>query len=243
MQSALNVALSAQVALEKRLTTVADNIANANNTGFRTIKVKFSEMLDSIKNDLGQNVSFVAKGDEYLSKQAGSFTQTENVLDFALEGEAWFALESPQGIILTRDGRFKIAENGELVSSSTGYPLLDVGGMPIQLHQKDEVLEVSNKGDVFQKSKRVGMIGLYSADLSKGFTRRENSSISPKIQPEPLLDRNDIMIKRGYLENSNTNSMFEMMQLFHLTRKFESVNTLIEDSERSLLEAVKNLAG
>ena len=41
MQDGLYVALSAQVALEKRLTTIADNVANMSTVGFRATEVKF----------------------------------------------------------------------------------------------------------------------------------------------------------------------------------------------------------
>lgn len=242
MQSSLNIGLSAQIALEKRLATVADNMSNANTTGFRTVKVKFSEVVNDIKNDLNQKVSFVAKGDEYLSNQNGSLVNTGDEMDFALEGDAWFALETPSGIILTRDGRFKIRDDGTLISSSGRYPVLDNIGSSIQISKKDDSFDVADDGEVSQKGKTVGIIGFYSADLSKGFIRRENSGISPNIPPQPIFDNADITIKRGYLEDSNANSMYEMGQLIHLTQKFDSITTLINDSENSLLEAIKNLS-
>jgi flagellar basal-body rod protein FlgF len=45
MQGSLYVALSSQIALERRMNTLADNVANANTTGFRATEVKFNEVL------------------------------------------------------------------------------------------------------------------------------------------------------------------------------------------------------
>ncbi|RPD37696.1 flagellar basal-body rod protein FlgF [Candidatus Liberibacter solanacearum] len=241
MQSSFNIGLSAQIALEQRLSTVADNISNSNTTGFRAIKVKFSEVINSIKNDIDQKISFVAEGNEYLSKQNGSLTNTGGELDFALEGDAWFSLQTPRGIILTRDGRFKIREDGSLISSSGRYPVLDMEGAPIQIPHKDEAFEVGEEGEISQKGKKIAAMGFYSADLSKGFVRRENSGIFPNIPPVPVLDPSDITVKRGYIEDSNANSMYEMGQMIHLTQKFNSITELIDDSDKSFLEAIKNL--
>ncbi|AHA27636.1 flagellar basal-body rod protein FlgF [Candidatus Liberibacter americanus] len=241
MQSSFNIGLSAQIALEKRLATVADNMSNANTTGFRTIKVKFSEVINSIKNDLNQKVSFVAKGNEYLSNKNGSIVNTGGDMDFALEGDAWFALETPSGMILTRDGRFKIRDDGTLISSSGKYPVLDNSGSSIQISKKDDYFDVGEDGEVSQNGKMAGVIGFYSVDLSKGFIRRENSGISPNIQPQPIFDNDNITLKRGYLEDSNANSMYEMSQLIHLTQQFNSITTLIDEGENSLLEAIKNM--
>src|SRR6218665_4186152 len=117
MQSGLYVALSSQIALEKRLTTIADNIANMNTVGFRSTEVKFDEVLSRTNNDLNAKVAFVSQGNDYLNTETGQFTRTDNPLDFAIKGDAWFAVQTPAGQVLTRDGRFSLSQNGELLST------------------------------------------------------------------------------------------------------------------------------
>ena len=64
MQDGLYVALSSQVALEKRLTTIADNVANMSTVGFRATEVKFEDVVTGV----GQNsIAFTSPGDTYLS--------------------------------------------------------------------------------------------------------------------------------------------------------------------------------
>ncbi|MGC3970567.1 MAG: flagellar hook-basal body complex protein [Pirellulales bacterium] len=132
MQSGLYVALSSQIALEKRLTTIADNIANMNTMGFRSTEVKFDEVLSRTGNDLNAKIAFVSQGNDYLYTETGQFSRTDNPLDFAVKGDAWFSVQTPAGQVLTRDGRFTMSQTGELLSTR-GYPVLDAGGSPIQL--------------------------------------------------------------------------------------------------------------
>ena len=84
MQGSLYVAISSQIALERRLTTLADNVANANTTGFRATEVKFNEVLA----DTGvADVSFVNQGNDFLNTSNGGLKATGNQLDFAIRGD------------------------------------------------------------------------------------------------------------------------------------------------------------
>ncbi|RWF23225.1 MAG: flagellar hook-basal body complex protein, partial [Mesorhizobium sp.] len=133
MQDSLYVALSSQIALERRLDTIADNVANASTIGFRATGVKFEDVVSGTGL---KSVSFASSGKTYLSTAHGSMTETGNPFDFAIQGDAWFAIQTPAGTVMTRDGRFSMNENGELMSIE-GYPVLDSGGAPIQLDPRN----------------------------------------------------------------------------------------------------------
>ncbi|RYC10233.1 flagellar basal-body rod protein FlgF [Ciceribacter ferrooxidans] len=242
MQSGLYVALSSQVALERRLTTIADNIANVNTVGFRGTEVKFDEVLSRTHNDLNAKIAFVSQGNDYLSTRAGELQHTGNELDFAIKGDAWFAIDTPAGQVLTRDGRFTIKETGELVSLR-GYPVLDAGGTPIQLNRAGGPPTVGQDGKILQDGRQVAVLGVFSADIAKGFVRYENSGITTVDQPQPVIDNSQISVVQGYLENSNVNGISEITQLIQVNRAFESVSSLMRDSESSLNDAIKTLGG
>src|SRR3569832_2064477 len=111
MQSALYVGLSAQVALEKRLQTIANNVANVNTAAFRTDVVKFETVLSKA----GANpVAFSSPGDNIISREMGSITESGNPLDVAVVGQGWIAFAGPNGTVYTRDGRLQIGANGDL---------------------------------------------------------------------------------------------------------------------------------
>jgi flagellar basal-body rod protein FlgF len=239
VQDGLYVVLSAQMALEKRLTTIADNVANMSTVGFRATEVKFEDVVSG----LGQNsVDFTSPGDTYLSGQPGALRETLSPFDFAIQGDAWFAIDTPAGTVMTRDGRFSMTETGQLVTHA-GYAVLDAGGAPIQLDPLNGAPEVSRDGVIRQRGQLVGSIGLFDYDPGPNFTRFSNSGVVPVGDPEPIVDRIDIGVAQGFLEESNVNPVLEMTRLIMVQRSFENAMAATQQTEASLDDAVKTLGG
>jgi len=239
MDSALYVALSSQIALERRLTTIADNVANAGTVGFRATEVKFDQL---ISRSQGADVSYVSSGEDYLSTASGGLKKTGNDFDFAVQGEAWFAINTPAGQTLTRDGRFTMTQTGDLVTIM-GYPVLDAGGAPIRLDPTAGPPEAGRDGALRQDGKLVGAIGLFKADLSQGYARFENAGIIPAQAAQPVVDRNDVGVMQGYVEESNVNPVAEMTRLIMVQRAFDNAAAATARTEGSLNQAVKVLGG
>ncbi|RWD68740.1 MAG: flagellar basal-body rod protein FlgF, partial [Mesorhizobium sp.] len=212
MQDSLYVALSSQIALERRLDTIADNVANASTIGFRATGVKFEDVVSGTG---PKSVSFASSGNTYLSGAHGALTETGNPFDFAIQGDAWFAIDTPAGTVMTRDGRFSMNENGELMSIE-GYPVLDGGGAPIQLDPRNGPPKAGADGSLRQNDQLVGAIGLYNFDPGENFVRYGNSGIVPARTPEPVTDRSDLGVAQGFLEESNVNPVLEMTRLIQV---------------------------
>ncbi len=242
MQSGLYVGISSQIALERRLNTIADNMANMNTVGFRSTEVKFDEVLSKTKNNINAKVAFVSQGNDYMSTRTGQLQQTGNPLDFAIKGDAWFGIDTPAGQVLTRDGRFTMDETGQL-RSTRGFPVLDAGGAPIQLNRDAGDVTVGADGVIRQNDQIVATLGLFTADISKGFNRYENEGVIPVENPQPVIDRFDTSVTQGYIEQSNVNGISEMTQLIQVNRAFESISALMRDSETALDSAIKILGG
>jgi flagellar basal-body rod protein FlgF len=217
-------------------------MANINTVGFRATDVKFDEMLAKTRNELNAKVAFVSQGNDYLSTRTGAFDKTGNPLDVAIKGDAWFAIETPAGQVLTRDGRFTIREDGMLVSTN-GHPVLDVGGGPIQLNRAGGEIKVGTDGSIRQNDTLMATLGVFEADVSQGFVRHDNSGITTVAQPQPVVNRNDIGVVQGYVEQSNVNGISQMTQLIQVNRAFESISSLMRDSESTFSEAIKTLGG
>lgn len=239
MQDSLYVALSAQVALERRLTTIADNVANAGTIGFRATQVKFE---DVVTNPSGTSISFVKSGGTYMSAAKGGFRETNNQFDFAIRGDAWFGIETPVGPVMTRDGRFSLTQDGTLVSIE-GYPVLDPGGAPIQIEAGGGPIKVSPDGFIRQDGQQVGAIGLYDFKPGANFQRYGNSGVVPQGPPETVTDLQSAGVAQGFLEESNVNPVLEMSRLIMVQRAFESATAAIRQTEATFGDAVKTLGG
>ena len=237
MQSGLYVALSSQIALEKRLNTIADNVANASTVGFRATGVKFEDVVSGLDD---KALSFVTSGDTYISNTNGPLRETGNPFDFAVKGNAWFGIETPGGTVMTRDGRFTLTENGELVSIE-GYPVLDAGGAPIQLDPRNGPPRAGADGSLRQGDNLVGALGLFNFDPGPNFIRFGNSGIVPAGEPEPVVDRLDAGVVQGFLEESYVNPMLEITKLIMVQRAFENGAAMIRATESTYDEAIKTL--
>lgn len=237
MQDSLYVALSSQIALERRLDTIADNVANASTIGFRATGVKFEDVVSGTG---PKSVSFASSGNTYLSGAHGALTETGNPFEFAIQGDAWFAIDTPAGTVMTRDGRFSMNENGELMSIE-GYPVLDSGGAPIQLDPRNGPPKAGADGSLRQNDQLVGAIGLYNFDPGENFVRYGNSGIVPARTPEPVTDRSDLGVAQGFLEESNVNPVLEMTRLIQVQRAFENTAALMRQTDSSTDDAIKTL--
>jgi flagellar basal-body rod protein FlgF len=237
MQDGLYVALSSQIALEKRLNTIADNVANSSTIGYRATGVKFEDVVSGLTD---KAISFVTSGNTYISDANGPLRETGNPFDFAIKGNAWFGIETPAGTVMTRDGRFSLTENGEMVTIE-GYPVLDAGGAPIQLDPRNGPPRAGADGSLRQGDNLVGALGLFNFDPGPNFVRFGNSGIVPAGEPEPVVDRVDAGVTQGFLEESNVNPVLEITRLIMVQRAFENGAAMIRNTESSYDEAIKTL--
>ena len=237
MQSGLYVSLSGQVALERRLETIANNVANMNTIGYRGDGVSFTAELLKAGD---QQVAFASTGNGYISRAAGPLTKTDNQLDLAVQGDGWFAIRTPAGTTYTRDGRMELTENGGL-QTLNGYPVLDAGGAPIQLDSSAGPPTVSADGMITQDGKQIAAVGLFSLPDDANLTRTVNSGVISDKPATPVLDFTQNGIIQGSIEGSNINPITEMSKLIEVTRAFDSINSAMTQSESSLQDAIKTL--
>ena len=239
MQSGLYVGLSSQLALQKRLDTVAHNMANVNTPGFRAEEIKFEALVAQAGD---KDVAFASPGDSYLSLNNGGITQTGNPLDFAVSGGGWLAFQGPGGTAYTRDGRMQMSSTGAL-TTLTGYPVLDAGGTTINLDPNAGPPTVSRDGMIQQGNNQIGALGLFSISPRANLTRVDNSGVVPDIPAQPIVEFTKNGVLQGHVEGSNVNPVMEMTRLITIQRTFDSVAAGMHTTETSMTDAIKTLGG
>ncbi len=237
MQTGLYVTLSAQVALERRLTTVANNVANMNTVGYRAEGVRFEQLLSNAADD---PVAFVSTRDNYISRDPGDMIKTDNPLDVAVQGDGWLAIQTPRGVAYTRDGRMRMNASGEL-QTLNGYPVLDAGNSTIILDPSSGAPAIAADGMISQDGHQVGALGLFSISDDATLARAVNASVVPNKPPPAVLDFAANGFAQGFIEGSNVNPVAEMTRLIMIQRAFDSVATTNQESESSLQDAIKTL--
>lgn len=237
MQPAIYVGLSAQLVLEKRLETVARNVANMNTAGYRAEEVKFDTFISKKGAD---PVNYASAGETFTSRTAGGLDKTGNPLDVAVEGQGFFGIQTPAGTVYTRDGRMKMAPQGQL-TTLLDHPVLDAGGAPLQLDPEAGPPTIARDGMIWQGNQQVGAIGLFSIDPNAKLQRYENSGVIPDRPATAILDFVTEGVRQGYVEGSNVNPIREMTKLIMVTRAFDSAANAIEKGEKAVDGAIQAL--
>ena len=237
MQSNFYVGLSGQLAIEKRLQTVANNIANMNTAGFRADGVTFESVLSTTG---AEPVSFSTPGETFISRRAGEVTKTDNPLDVAVQGDAWLGIQTPQGVAYTHDGRMKISATGELKTVNNDA-VLDAGGAPLSLDPNAGAPVIAGDGMITQGGRQVGAIGLFSIGADAKLTRAGTSAVIPDKAATPILDFTTAGVAQGFVEGSNVNPVLEMAKLIQIQHDLESVTQMNTAADTTMQDAVKTL--
>lgn len=237
METSLYVSLSGQVALQNRLDTIANNVANSTTTGFRAENVTFTSVLSQTSR---ASVTYADEGVATFAATAGALAPTGNPLDTAVKGDAYLAFASPAGPVYTRDGRLQVSANGDL-ETLNGRPILDAGGGPIQINLARGPIVIGNNGAISQNGAPVGQLGLFKFTPGTTLTRHEGAGLVPDRPAEPVIDFTETGIVQGYVEGSNVNAMLEMTRLVAVSRAFESISAMQDKSDGLMTEAIRTL--
>lgn len=126
--------LSGLNAASKALDVISNNVANANNVGFKSAGAQFQDVYAAALNGSAAGVQVgigtaVSKVSQLFSQ--GNITPTNNPLDVAINGNGFFRMSNSGVINYTRSGQFELDKSGYIVNSSgyhlTGYPTDSAG--------------------------------------------------------------------------------------------------------------------
>jgi flagellar basal-body rod protein FlgF len=237
MQGGIYVGLSGQVALQKRLETIAHNVANSSTAGFRAEEVKFETIVSRVPTN---PVSFASAGQTYLSTRAGDIVRTDDPFDIAVQGDVWLSIDVAGKQVYTRDGRMMMTSNGD-VQTLNGHSILDVGGAPLVLNPAGGPPQISRDGTISQNGQTLGAIGLYRIEEGAKLTRADNSGVIPDRAAVPALDFSNVGVLQGYTERGNVNPVMEMTHLIEVQRAFDALTSSMSTADSTLQTAIREL--
>ncbi len=143
----MNTSVSGMNAQSNKLSTVADNISNANTVGYKRYKTSFSSLVGS-GGGSGHESGIVNTSVVQTVRQQGAFNFTSRGTDLAINGNGFFQVEdSDGGQYYTRAGDFVLDKNGQMINSG-GYKLLSQGGSPVAVDLNTPVWQASTQGEL-----------------------------------------------------------------------------------------------
>lgn len=119
----MRTGVSGMNAQSNKLSTVSDNIANVNTTGYKRASTEFSSLI--LKSGSGNYDSGAVETTvRYAISDAGNYQFTTSATDLAVQGNGFFVVRDPNGNnFLTRAGAFVPDSTGNLVNSA-GFQLM-----------------------------------------------------------------------------------------------------------------------
>jgi len=248
MIKGLYSAVSAMVMNATRQQVLSHNIANAETPGFKQIlttalgfmqdkSVYTSGNLQSTPIDyLGTMGLGTQIGTEYIDYSEGAFQKTDNPLDFALNGNGFFTVKTPDGNRYTRDGRFLRDSDNTLVTVD-GFQVLDDAGQPITLPDGD--VSVDTAGVITVNGEEVATLGIgVFADPANELQHTEGNLFTG---PAASTGEDVPQVVQGSLETSNANPSQLMTQLVEVGRSYEAAQKLVQNQDELLGKTIASL--
>jgi flagellar basal body rod protein FlgG len=221
MDPAYYVAAGSLKARSFQLDVVASNIANSQTVGYKAER-SFFDIFNKAK-DQGRGLPlspFVNDGVVYAQKgmdfSQGALRHTTRKLDFAIEGNAFFTVQTQDGPRVTRDGRFTLATDGQLVTLD-GMPVLGTNG-PIRVNPAGGDLHVAKDGSIYQNNAYLDQFDLKAYEDTRPLSRLGTGRFDPSEAQEAPVASN---IVQGYLEQSGVDLASSMVEMIRLNRLFE----------------------
>ena len=208
------------MAQQRTMDVTANNIANSSTPGYKAQHVLFSDWLlprTGPTHDQDKQIAFAQDHATWRDQTAGSIQQTGAPLDLAMTGQGFFAVQTPDGVRLTRAGRFTLGSDG-VVAAEAGHPLLDTGGSPGNIR-------VAIEGSLSTDPGLVGKIGVVQpTDINR--MSAEGSHLFRSDSPTAPVARPSVI--QGAIEQSNVSPMLEMSGMMQLSRDFALISQFVQ---------------
>ena len=239
METTSLISLSRQTGLRRQLEVVANNLANMNTVGFKGENMMFVDHFvrsSGGENPFPQKLHFVRDVATFRDTTEGEITQTNNVLDVAIAGPGYFAVQTPDGERYTRNGRFQLDQSGQLVTQE-GFAVLTEGG-PIVLGPRDTTVNIARDGTVASETGQLGKLRVVTFDNEAALRQVGNtlfrSDEAPRTGDKPT-------VVQGALEASNVQPIIEITRMIEVQRSYESLARFIDREDERIRNVIRDL--
>lgn len=238
MENTGYIALSRQMTLRRQMDVIANNMANINTPAYKGQSMLFVEYLETSKS--GEKMSFVQDVALVRNLNEGQMTTTENPLDLAISGNAYFEIDTPVGPRYTRNGVFQLNAEGELVTAS-GERVLGEGGNPILLPPNARDVTVTRDGTISTDQGPAGRLRLVSFENEQALVKLADGLYDAEGQD--TLPAEDAEVLQGMVEGSNVQGILELTKMIETARQYASAGRMVNDEHERQRRAIQSLGG
>ncbi len=262
MIRALSSAASGMTAEQMSIDNIANNLANSNTTGFKARRTQFQDLLYQsflqpgasagaqtiVPSGLQLGLGTRPAANSIVFTQ-GTFTETDNPLDLAIQGKGFFQILLPSGVTAySRGGSFQLNQNGQIVDAS-GDPLEPQITIPAQAQSitiaTDGTVSYTQPGQT--ASQVAGQIQLANFINPGGLNSLGSGQFEPTdASGDPIVGipggaEGLGTLQQGYVEASNVSVVEEFINMIVSQRAYEA-NTKVVKAADEMYQQVNNIA-
>jgi flagellar basal-body rod protein FlgF len=237
VESPLYVLLSQQDALERQMSVVAHNVANANTSGFKSHDVMFEDFIK--RGGPKSENHFVLDRATIRDTGQGPLLKTENPLDLAISGPGYFSVQTPQGTQYTRQGSFQLDAEGNLVTVD-GFRVLTAEGQPINIPSNATQISVGLDGLISTDAGDVGRVSPVSFANEQLLVETYGGFYTDGGGAGPTPDATS-NVYQGMIEASNVKAVTEMTKVIEISRTYQRTQQLLAAENDRMRNAIREL--
>lgn len=210
---------------EKRMETIAANLANLSAPGFK----RSADAMHSFDSVLGNRVERRTVSRRETDFSQGTLQSSGNTYDLALHGRGFFTVEGAQGELYTRDGRFLVDDKGVL-QTQEGLPVAWEGARGT-VDPTGATVTVDAGGTVRQGDAEVGQLRIVDFDRPSQLVSRRGGFFEAPAQLAPR--PSEAEVRQGYIEQANVSAVDELVAMIAVQRRFEMGTRVMGSIEQS----------
>lgn len=244
----LNTAEKAMQVLQVKIDALANNLANADATGFRQVLTRVATS-GANSPDGGSAPTAVANAgampamarmemSQSLDTRPGAIRATGRDTDFALMGRGFFVVDSGSGERYTRNGSFRLDAQRQLTTPD-GLPVMGEGG-PLTIAGDQFSLEPD--GTIVSGGNVVGRLKVVDFDDPHRLEHQGASLLrAPQDMAAQAVPQVEVTVAQSHLEESNVNPIDTLVAMISAQRAFEVQAKIMTTEDDMLSKAVNNL--
>jgi len=225
--------------LREEFNIIAHNVANMGTVGFKRRCNILTKSLTA------QGVGETAQSGDGVDLETafdftqGSLVETGRPLDFALVGKGFFVIETPEGPLYTRNGMFRVNENGQIVDTAGRIVAGEAGPITIPANVGHSEIGVSSEGSLSAGTAAIGKFRL--VDFGENEKELLPAGINCFETPEdvrPDTPKN-LIVKQGFEESSNVQMVEELVDMMMVSKLYEANMQLVSvkrDTTKSIID-------
>ncbi|MCX5688204.1 MAG: flagellar hook-basal body complex protein [Planctomycetota bacterium] len=253
MSYGLQLSASGVASAMYRQDVLSNNLANANTVGFKADVVSSKPRLDVRHEDGVMNLPSnellerlgggVLMNPNRVNLSQGPVTRRTDPLCVAIESEGFFRVsngDSSKMTTLTRDGRFAVNTQQQLVMATSGMPVLDDGNQPIIIDQT-QTLEISGDGSIRQGGAITAVLGMVSVKDTSQMTKYGDSLLKVPTVATATLPAEERKIRQNAVEESSVNELRTLLDMTSASREIDAHVALMQSHDKMMERAINGL--